>query len=249
MALKIKGVVFDNDNTIAKIYPDPKTYWEETFVEAVEECGGKVPEGRETEFMLSYYTGKGFTEKLAEIGLKTSWDEFQAAKGHVDERKRIALIKAGKSRLFDDAVEFVRYLDNHGIKFGVATFTTRLVVKAAFDRVPNLPHPSGFFGWDDSLKLGLEKPNPEIAYMVLRQMGVAPEEAIMVGDRLTDVELGNQCGMITFLIKREEEDGELVGQIEREIEEIRCSMARIEDFNKIPDYQITRLTDIIPILE
>lgn len=249
MSLLIKAVVFDNDNTIAKIYPDPKIYWKEVFVETVEECGGKVPEGKETEYMLSYYTGKRFMEKLASIGLKTSWDEFQEAKGRVDERKRIASIKAGNSKLFDDAVEFIRYLDTKGIKFGVATFTSRPVVMAAFDQIPDLARPGGFFGWDDSLKLGVEKPNPEIAYLVLRQMGVEPNEAIMVGDRLTDIELGNQAGMITFFIKRREEDGDLVDTLEREIEEIRGNFARVEDFNKIPDYQITKLTDIISILE
>jgi len=249
MALKIKGAVFDNDNTIAKIFPDPRIYWEEVFVETVEECGGKVPEGRETEYMLSYYTGKGFMDKLASIGLKTSWDEFQEAKGRVDERKRISSINAGNSRLFDDAVEFIRYIHSRGIKFGVATFTSQPVVMAAFDQISDLARPSGFFGWEDSLKLGLEKPNPEIAYMVLRQMEVEPREAIMVGDRLTDVELGNQAGMTTFLVKRREEDGDLVETLEREIDEIRGNFARVEDFNKIPDYQITKLTDIIPILE
>lgn len=249
MALQIKGVVFDNDNTIAKIYPDPRKYWEEVFVATVKECGGKIPPGRETEFMLSYYAGKGFHRRLAEIGLKTTWDEFQATKGEVDERKRIAYIKSGKSWLFNDALEFIRYLDARGIVFGVATFTTEAVVMAAFDRVPGLPRPAGFFGWADSLRLELEKPNPEIAHTVLKQMGVKPEESIMVGDRFTDVELGNQAGMYTFLVKRREEDGDMVDVVEREIEEIRGNLARVEEFIKIPDYQVTRLTDIIPILE
>lgn len=249
MALNIKGAVFDNDNTIAKIYPDPKTYWQDVFIETVEECGGKVPEGRETEFMLSYYTNKGFTEKLHEIGLQTSWDEFQTAKGRVDERKRVAFIKEGNSHLFADAVEFFRYLEKKGIIIGVATFAPGPVVLAAFDQIPDLPRPQGLFTWDDSLETGLEKPNPEIAYRVLRDMGVLPEEAIMVGDRLSDIELGNQAGMTTFFVKRREEDGDLIDTLEREIEEIRGNLARMEDFNKIPDHQISKLTEIIPILE
>ena len=249
MSIKISGAIFDNDNTIAKIYPSPKVYWEEVFVETVEECGGKVPPGRETEYMLSYYTGKGFMEKLAGLGLQTTWDEFQAAKGTVDERKRIAYIREGNSHLFADAVEFIRYLEKNGIKFGVATFTSRPVVMAEFDEVPSLPRPAAFYGWEDSLRLGYEKPNPAIAYQVLKELGVEPKQAIMVGDRLTDVELGNAAGMTTILVKRVEEDGKLVEDTEREIEEIRGNLARLEDFKKVPDYQVNLLTEIIPLLE
>ncbi|HOO77876.1 MAG TPA: HAD hydrolase-like protein [bacterium] len=249
MALTVKGAVFDNDNTIAKIYPDPKSYWKDVFLEIVKECGGKVPPGREDEFMLSYYMARGFEEKLAEIGLKTTFEEFQAGKGRVDERLRLAYIRAGKSRLFDDAVEFIRYLEKTGIVYGVATFTSEPVVMAAFDQVPGLYRPSGFFGWDDSLRLGYEKPDPRIARTVLSQLGVEPKNAIMVGDRLTDVVLGNRAGMTTFLVKRRDEDGDaLVDSLEREIEEIK-KMGMVEEFCKIPDYQVSKLTEIIPVIE
>jgi len=96
MSLDLKGIVFDNDNTIAKIYPNPKIYWQDVFLKVVEECGGSVPKGKEEEYMLSYYTNRGFIEKLETIGLKTSMDEFQKAKGVVDERERVAYTKAGE---------------------------------------------------------------------------------------------------------------------------------------------------------
>lgn len=246
--MTIRGVIFDNDNTIAKIYPEPRSYWLEVFLDTVKECGGKIPPGRENEYMLAYYSGKGFLARLSEIGLKTSWDEFQKLKGVVDERKRLAYIKEGKAGLFPDAAELLRYLAAHGIKYGVATFSTRKVVMAAFDVALDCPRPDGFFGWDDSLKHKLEKPNPEIAFRVLKQMKVSAEEALMVGDRLTDIELGNQAGMGTVLVKRLEEDGPLIAQIEREIEDIRGNMARLEDFNKVPDHQVTKLTEIVPLL-
>lgn len=247
MALKFSAVIFDNDNTIAKIYPSPKIYWRDVFIKVVAECGGKVPEGREDEYMLSYYTGKGFIEKLQTIGLKTSWDEFQKVKGVVDERERVAYTKAGKAGLFPDAVEVFEYLSSHDIKFAVATFTTKTVVMEAFKQKPGVPAPVGFFDWNDSLRLKLEKPNPRIAEMVLGQLGVKAEEAAMVGDRLTDVMMGNLAGMTTFLVKRVEEDGqELVRTIEGEIEEARHDP---ESRIMVPDYQITSLTQIIDVME
>ena len=247
MALNLKGIVFDNDNTIAKIYPNPKVYWQDVFLKVVEECGGKVPEGKEEEYMLSYYTNKGFIEKLETIGLKTSMDEFQKAKGVVDERERVAYTKAGKAGLFPDAVEIFNYLDSNSIAFAVATFTTKPVVMEAFIQKPGVPQPQGFFDWNDSLRLKLEKPNPRIAQIVLDQLGLKAEETAMVGDRLTDIMMGNLAGMTTFLVEREEEDGaDLIATIRKEIEVARFDP---ESMIKVPDYQITKLTDIIPILE
>ncbi len=247
MAVRLKGIVFDNDNTIAKVYPNPRIYWRDVFIKVVEECGGAVPEGKEDEYMLAYYTGKGFIEKLETIGLKTSWDEFQRVKGVVDERERIAYTRAGKAGLFPDAVEILNYLDREGIKFAVATFTTKNVVMEAFAQQAGVPRPKGFFDWNDSLRLHLEKPNPRIAEIVLEQLDLKAEETAMVGDRLTDVMMGNLAGMTTFLVKRAAEDGqELIETLEREVEEARFDP---EAHIKVPDYQVTSLTEIIPILE
>ncbi|MFH1038840.1 MAG: HAD family hydrolase [PVC group bacterium] len=247
MGLSIKGMVFDNDNTIAKVYPNPREYWRDVFLKVVRECGGEVPAGREDEYMLSYYTGKGFIDKLATIGLKTSWDEFQKVKGIVDERERVAYTRAGKAGLFPDAVEIFKYLEKKGIRFAVATFTTRAVVLEAFRQKPGVPHPRGFFDWNDSLRLKLEKPNPKIAEIVLDQLGLQAEETAMVGDRLTDIMMGNLAGMTTFLVERVEEDGaDLIETIRKEIDAARFDP---ESKIKVPDYQITSLTEIIPILE
>ncbi|MDP8247059.1 MAG: HAD family hydrolase [Candidatus Tritonobacter lacicola] len=247
MTLKLRAVVFDNDNTIARIYPSPRIYWRDVFLKVVEECGGKVPEGREDEYMLSYYTGKGFKEKFETIGIKTSKDEFQKVKGIVDERERVAYTKAGKAGLFPDAVEIIEYLEETGIKFAVATFTTKPVVVEAFNQKPGVPRPQAFFDWNDSLRLKLEKPNPKIAKLVLDQLGVAAGDAAMVGDRLTDVMMGNLAGMTTFLVKRIEEDGrEMVELIEKEIEAAKLDP---ESSIKVPDYQVTSLTQIIDLLK
>lgn len=247
MSLDLKGIIFDNDNTIAKIYPNPKVYWQDVFLKVVEECGGKIPEGKEEEYMLAYYTNKGFIEKLETIGLKTSMDEFQKIKGIVDEKERVAYTKAGKAGLFPDAVKIFEYLDAHKIAFAVATFTTKPVVMEAFYQKPEVPCPQGFFDWNDSLRLKLEKPNPRIAQIVLAQLMLKPGETAMVGDRLTDVMMGNLAGMTTFLIEREEEDGrDLIEAIRKEVDVARSDP---ELMIKVPDYQITSLTDIIPLLE
>ncbi len=241
MGLKYEAVIFDNDNTIAKIYPNPRVYWSDVFVKTVEECGGTVPKGKEDEYMLAYYTRNGFTEKLEKIGLKKSLDDFQKAKGIVDTRERMKYMRAGDSCLFPDAVEFMRFLHSRGIKYGVATFTTREVVLEAFKQVPDLPKPQAIFDWNDSLKGNLEKPNPRIALIVLEKLGVAPERAVMVGDRLSDIEMGNLAGMTTVFVKRVEEDGALVAQFEKDIEAAKTDP---EARNIIPALQVSDLSQI-----
>ncbi|MCX6340189.1 MAG: HAD family hydrolase [Candidatus Aureabacteria bacterium] len=245
MAQKTEAVIFDNDNTIARIYPNPKIYWSDVFVKTVEECGGSIPKGKEEEYMLSYFTNKGFMEKLETIGLKTTWAHFQKAKGVVDERERVEYIRSGHSKLFPDAVAFMHALNSRGIKYAVATFTTKKVVLEAFRQVSTLHQPHAFFDWNDSLKYKLEKPNPEIARIVLEKLNVKPERAIMVGDRLTDIQMGNRAGMRTVLVKRRDQDGDLVDQMEKDIEMARRDP---EAYCQIPDLQVTDLTQIEKIL-
>jgi HAD superfamily hydrolase (TIGR01509 family) len=245
MATRMQAVIFDNDNTIAKIYPNPKIYWKDVFIKTVEECGGSVPKGREEEYMLSYFTNKGFLEKLETIGLKTTWAHFQKAKGVVDERERVRYIRAGRSKLFPDAVALMRALGENRVKYGVATFTTKTVVLEAFKQVPGLPPPDAFFDWNDSLRDRLEKPDPRIARMILEKLRVSPKRALMVGDRLTDVQMGNMAGMWTVLVKRRDEDGDLVDQMEREIETARRDP---EMSHRVPDYQVTDLMQVLDLL-
>ena len=49
--------------------------------------------------------------------------------------------------------------------------------------------------------LVIGKPSPEAGRLIARQAGVAPEEALMVGDRLeTDIEMGRRAGLLTCLV-------------------------------------------------
>jgi HAD superfamily hydrolase (TIGR01509 family) len=245
MARKTEAVIFDNDNTIALIYPNPRIYWSDVFVKTVEECGGSIPKGKEEEYMLSYFTNKGFVEKLETIGLKTTWAHFQKAKGVVDERERMRYILSGHSRLFPDAVSFIRALNARRIKYAVATFTTKKVVLEAFRQVGDLPPPDVIFDWNDSLKDRLEKPNAQIARIMLEKLKVKADRAIMVGDRLTDIQMGNRAGMRTVLVKRRDQDGEMVDRIEKDVETARLDP---EAASMIPDDQVTDLTQIEKLL-
>lgn len=65
-----------------------------------------------------------------------------------------------------------------------------------------------------SCNLGMIKQNPEFFRHALREMGVKPQEAVMVGDRkFADIEPAERAGIRAVLIKRE---GFPIGYVERE---------------------------------
>ncbi|MEJ2744284.1 MAG: HAD family hydrolase, partial [bacterium] len=139
----------------------------------------------------------------------------------------------------------MRTLGSRGIKYAVATFTTKNVVLEAFKQVGDLPKPHAFFDWNDSLKDKLEKPDPRIALIILEKLKAKPESSIMIGDRLTDIQMGNRAGMRTVLVKRRDQDGDLVDQVEKEIEAAKLNP---EVAHLVPDFQVTDLTQIEDLL-
>jgi predicted HAD superfamily phosphohydrolase YqeG len=67
----------------------------------------------------------------------------------------------------------------------------------------------------------------------------------MIGDRLTDIQMGNRAGMRTVLVKRRDQDGDLVDQVEKEIEAAKLNP---EAAHLVPDFQVTDLTQIEDLL-
>lgn len=74
---------------------------------------------------------------------------------------------------------------------------------------------------------GCRKPQPGLALAASRQLGFSPQEALVVGDRAADVELGRQLGATTFLV------GARVGGQETE--------------GANPDYTVENLMDVAAI--
>ena len=76
--------------------------------------------------------------------------------------------------------------------------------------------------------VGKGKPEPEMFEIALEKVGIAKEEAIMVGDNLnTDIKGANQCGIRTVWINHHQKKPELV----------------------TPTYEIDRLAGLIPLLD
>lgn len=239
----VKALIFDNDNTISKIYPDPKNFWLDVFIKSIKKCGGQLPPGSEHELMIAYYRNDDFTGKMKELGAEINIADFNRIKGEIDEDERLLTIKRGDAHLFPDAVETFAWARQRGIRIMVATFTTCKVVEAYFDKA-GVDRPDAIFDWNESIRLGWAKPNRKIITHLLEPRGIDPSRAAMLGDRLTDVETGRNAGCKTFLVVRREEDGEYVDIMMEELEKARAD----PENRKVPHHMITKLTEAIPHL-
>jgi len=241
-----KLIIFDNDNTIAKVYPKPYDFWLEVFKETIKFFNGKVDEEKIKEQMVSYYRGADIENLLAELQIENvSIKEFQKVKGEIDAKLRIKHIKEKKAYLFPDAVNLLTYAGIHGIKVAILTFTTRQVVNAYFDATPNLSKPDFIFDWEDSLKTGLKKPDPELIRIILNKLDVPENKAVMIGDRLSDVEVANKGGIASILVKRKDEDGDFLLQMEAKIDESR----KTNTHHLIPDFEVNNLNEVTILLK
>jgi HAD superfamily hydrolase (TIGR01549 family) len=100
--------------------------------------------------------------------------------------------------LYEDAAPVLRELRRHGLKIGLVSNTSRDIGRFVdtFSLDVDAAIASGAHG--------KVKPDPSIFLAVLDRLGVAPGEAVMVGDSpADDVEGARSLGMQAFLLDRE----------------------------------------------
>ena len=170
--------------------------------------------------------GKGFTAFLKELGLEISpyhtqqkkVIEHQAYRGkitHDEYREAVVgiygvtqpeLIARGKQALIDDdgnvaffegVAETLRALKQLGFLLAIVTDTANSISAKLswFER--------GGFGhvWDSiisSMDIGTRKPDPRIYRAALKQLGLAPGQAVFVGHRASELAGAREVGMQTI---------------------------------------------------
>jgi HAD superfamily hydrolase (TIGR01662 family) len=100
--------------------------------------------------------------------------------------------------LYEDVLPVLDLLRARGVKIGLVSNTSRDL--GAFVEHFKLPVDA----WIWSGRHGKVKPSPTIFMVVLDELGVAPEAAVMVGDSLEDdVEGARALGMRAYLVDRD----------------------------------------------
>ncbi len=104
---------------------------------------------------------------------------------------------------YDDVTEVMRLLWRSGLTLGIITsgLTVKQAEKIVRLRVHRFIDPKAVFISD---AIGIGKPNPKLYRRAVDRLGLAPSEAMHVGDHpVNDVDAANAAGMISVWNRRE----------------------------------------------
>jgi phosphoglycolate phosphatase len=202
-------VIFDKDGTLIELFH----YWSQMVALRARLICEALGMGAEHEaglrWALGVDEGAGRLRPGGPVGLKTRKVVLGAATDYLDGiGRRNALpvceqaferadeISSGDPGRFirpiRGAVALVRTLHENGCRVALATVDVSRRARLAME----------FMGVNDALDLVVggeevarSKPDPEMIHLILDRLRVASSQAVMVGDALTDIQMGRSAGL------------------------------------------------------
>ncbi len=189
---KIKGVIFDLDGTLIDSL--------ETYTQAFNQGIGKFGLGPVTNEELATLLNRALGLEDILLELFPSKLEDKEARLHCMKEMRNAYVKLeGENVLLKPgAVEVLPLLSKMGLKIGIVTARTT----------------SGERKWAELRRLNIDqfidvmvtaaeakrKPSPEGVIKCAKELGLSPEECVLVGDSQADLIAGRAAGTMTIAI-------------------------------------------------
>ncbi len=99
--------------------------------------------------------------------------------------------------VFPGTRELLEALTKRGLKLGLVSNKPHELTLITLQKLGLFHYFSAILGGDSTQN---KKPNPDPLLAVLREMGVSPEEAVMVGDSSVDLEAARAAGMRVGLV-------------------------------------------------
>ena len=99
--------------------------------------------------------------------------------------------------LFPDALGALRALADRKLRLGVVTSADRRRFLEDLERLGLAGHFEALVAFEDTRH---RKPHPEGLLLALARLGVAPRDALYVGDRPEDVAMGKRAGALTAAV-------------------------------------------------
>jgi AHBA synthesis associated protein len=166
---RTRAVIFDLDGVLV----DSLEVMREAFRTAYREVVGDGPVPFDE---YQRYLGRYFPDIMRLMGLPLSMQE-----PFVRESYRLA----HRVRLFDGIPEVLDALREHGLRLAVATGKSGPRARSLLERLDVLPRFEHVIGSDQVTRA---KPAPDIVRLALELLDVAPDQAVMVGDAVADLD-------------------------------------------------------------
>lgn len=182
---KITAVLFDLDGTLVDSAPDLATALNKLLVEE-----GKPELPYET-IRLEVSNGGN---ALVELGFGVKVGEPNQAELRQRLLDHYEQVVGTQSELFAGLESLLAKFDQQGIPWGIVTNKPRLYTDLL---VANLGLKAASLVCPEDL--GISKPSPEPVLLGAKQLQVAAENCIYVGDHLRDIQAGQAAGMLTQL--------------------------------------------------
>ena len=178
----IRGVLFDMDGVLT----DTEEFICRAAIEMFREKGLKV---RPDDFVPFVGTGEnsylgGVAEKY---GLKIDITEAKARTYQIYDE-----ISMGKIKPLPGAVEFVEHCRSRGLKTALATSADRVKMEINIRGIGLSPEDFDYV--INGLEIERKKPFPDIYIKAAENIGLRPEECLVIEDALTGIKAGREAG-------------------------------------------------------
>lgn len=171
-----RAVIFDLDGVLVNSFEVMREAFTIAYAEVV---GPGQPPFDE----YSRHLGRYFPDIMRIMGLP---QDMEAP--FVRESYRLA----PRVTVFDGVVETVRTLREHGLRLAVATGKSGPRARSLLDQLGMLSLFDHVIGSDEVAR---PKPAPDIVVHALNRLGVSPQDAVMVGDAVTDLASASAAGV------------------------------------------------------
>jgi AHBA synthesis associated protein len=188
---RVSVVVFDLDGVLVDSFDVMREAFAVAYAEVVGDGTAPFEE-------YNRHMGRHFPDIMRIMGLPPEME-----KPFVRESYRLA----HRVRLFDGALELLSTLRARGIKLAVATGKSGQRARALLDTLGVLGEFDYVIGSDEVTR---PKPAPDIVLRALELLDARPEEAIMVGDAVTDLRSARAAGVTAVAALWADNDAEAV---------------------------------------
>jgi 2,3-diketo-5-methylthio-1-phosphopentane phosphatase/HAD superfamily hydrolase (TIGR01509 family) len=181
---RIRGVIFDLDGTLIEAY-------EAIYLglkEALQHFGRKI---------FHFSDLKQYLKADLEATLTPFFTPEEVEKAIPIMRKKYEEVYLDKTHFLDGAREVLETLHSRGIFLGVASNKFGRFSRGALRHLGVADYFRSVIGAGD---VSRNKPFPDMIHAALKEMDLVPEEAVFVGDTLTDIEAGKKAGIDIYAL-------------------------------------------------